>query len=240
MEIRLQKYLAECGVASRRASEKLIVSGCVCVNGRIVNELGTKIEPGKDIVTVNGERISPEERKVYIMLNKPKGYVSTAKEQFDRPAVLDLLPDIKERLVPVGRLDFDTSGLLLMTNDGDFVYRFTHPKHGIDKVYIAKVMGRVQNDTVLKLKEGVIIDEDNYKTVPAKASLIKSNENASIVQIAIREGKNRQVRKMLDAVGHKVISLKRIAVGELSLGDLEQGKYRHLTEKEIEYLKKLK
>ena len=255
MEVRLQKYLAGCGVASRRASEKLISSGCVFVNGKRVLELGSKIEAGKDVVTVNGEVISPESRMVYIMLNKPKGYVSTAKEQFDRPAVLELLSDVKERVVPVGRLDFDTSGLLLLTNDGDLVYKLTHPKHGVDKVYVAKIVGRIQNSEAERLKAGVIIDAEKgeepeekisytavrspYKTAPAKVRIIKADDSASLVQIALREGKNRQVRKMFDAVGHKVIALKRVAVGELRLEKLEPGKYRHLTNKEVEYLKGL-
>ena len=255
MEVRLQKYLADCGVASRRASEKLISSGCVFVNGKKVIELGTKVEAGKDVVTVNGERVSPESRKVYIMLHKPKGYVSTVKEQFDRPAVLELLGDVKERVVPVGRLDFDTSGLLLLTNDGDLVYKLTHPKHGIDKVYLAKVAGRVQNPEVERLKAGVVIDAEPigeaeekpsyiadrspYKTAPAKVKVIKADDSTSIVEIALQEGKNRQVRKMFDAVGHKVLALKRVAVGELRLEKLESGKYRHLSGKEVDYLKDL-
>jgi len=253
MEIRLQKYLAECGVASRRASEKLINEGCVYVNGEKVIEVGTKIDEDSAVVTVNGKVVSLEDRKVYIMLNKPKGYVSTAKEQFDRPAVLDLLKDVKQRVVPIGRLDFDTSGLLLLTNDGDLVYKLTHPKHNIDKIYIAKVTGKMLNSEVQRLKDGVVIDEEKpdqtnksyatvckpYKTVPAKVRIIRTDDSTSLVQISLREGKNRQVRKMFDAVGHKVLLLRRVAVGDLKLENLEQGQYRYLTDEEVDYLKNL-
>jgi len=254
MEVRLQKYLADCGVASRRASEKLISSGAIFVNDKKVIELGTKIDTKSDVVKVNGEIISPEARKVYIMLNKPKGYVSTVKEQFDRPAVLELLKDVKERVVPVGRLDFDTSGLLLLTNDGDLVYKLTHPKHNIDKVYIAKVMGKMLNSEVKRLEEGIVINPDisgdietpyksseisSYKTAPAKVRIIKADDQTSLVQISIREGKNRQVRKMFEAVDHRVLALKRVAVGELKLENLDKGQFRYLTDKEVDYLKNL-
>lgn len=240
MEERLQKFLAEAGIASRRKSEELIAAGRVKVNGMIVTEQGVKIDPKKDKVEFDGKAVSAKsEKKVYIMLHKPEGYVTTAKEQFGRPAVLDLIHGVEERIFPVGRLDYDTSGLLLLTNDGDLTYRLTHPKHDVDKTYIAKLFGVPDDGDLQKFRRGVIID--GRKTSPAKIRILEKEKDQRFctAEIMIHEGKNRQVRKMCEAIHHPVAQLKRVATGELQLGDLPKGKYRFLTEREIKYLKSL-
>ncbi|MBR6401286.1 MAG: rRNA pseudouridine synthase [Firmicutes bacterium] len=234
MAVRLQKYLADAQVASRRRSEEIIQSGRVCVNGQTVTELGTKVDEG-DVVTVDGKEVHPADKLVYIMLNKPEGYVSTAKEQFGRPAVLDLI-DCEYRVYPVGRLDHDTSGLLLLTNDGALTYKLTHPKHNIDKTYIAQVEGIPTAAEMKRFSEGLEID--GYTTAPAKIRIVKKGRLTTL-EITIHEGKNRQVRKMCAAIGHEVRSLKRISTGRLTLGGLEKGSYRLLTEDEVAYLKTL-
>ena len=234
MSIRLQKYLADAQIASRRRSEEIILSGRVCINGEVADTLGTKVEEG-DVVTVDGKEVRPADKMVYIMLHKPEGYVTTAKDQFDRPTVLDLV-ESDYRLYPVGRLDYDTSGLLLLTNDGDLTYRLTHPKHNVEKTYIARVEGTPTAEEVARFKSGVEID--GYKTAPAKLKILKKGSICTL-QIIIHEGKNRQVRKMCSAIGHEVKSLKRVATGRLVLDGLEKGKYRHLTDDEIKYLKTL-
>ncbi len=240
MEERLQKFLAEAGVASRRKAEELIAAGKVKVNGKTVTELGTKIDPGKDEVTYLDKKISKKETKmIYIMLHKPEGYVTTAKEQFGRPAVMDLVKGVNERIFPVGRLDYDTSGLLLLTNDGDLTYKLTHPKHDVDKTYLAKLYGVPDEGALQKFRRGVFID--GKRTKPAKIQIIDRERDGRFctAEIIIHEGRNRQVRKMCEAIKHPVAQLKRVATGELRLGDLPKGKFRHLTEKEIKYLKKL-
>ena len=228
--IRLQKYIAMAGVASRRKAEELIRNGFVTVNGKIVTEMGTKVNKN-DIVEVCGERAKLEENKVYIMLNKPKGYVTTVKDQFSRKTVLDLLDGIKERIYPVGRLDYETSGLLLLTNDGDFSYRMTHPSHKVDKVYIATVSGEVGEDIVEKFRKGIEID--GYVTSPSAMCVLYKDKKKSTVQITIHEGRNRQVRKMCEAVGHPVLDLKRVSIGNLTLGNLKEGQWRYLSDFEI-------
>lgn len=240
MEERLQKFLAEAGVASRRKAEELIAAGRVKVNGVVIKEQGIKIDPRKDKVEFDGKALSQKaEKKVYLMLHKPEGYVTTSKEQFGRPAVLDLIHGVPERIFPVGRLDYDTSGLLLLTNDGDLTYRLTHPKHDVDKTYIAKLYGVPDDGELQKFRRGVAID--GRKTSPAKIQIISREKDLRFctVEIQIHEGRNRQVRKMCDAIHHPVAQLKRIATGELKLGDLPKGKYRFLTEQEIKYLKSL-
>lgn len=234
---RLQKYMADCGVASRRKAEELIKQGLVSVNGETVTELGVKVDPAKDKVLYKGKVISPEKKKVYIMLNKPEGYVTTAKDQFGRPTVLDLVKNVKERLVPVGRLDYDTSGLLILTNDGDIVYKLTHPKNEIKKVYEAKLFGVPDSNTIKLFKNGITID--GKKTHPAKLDLLKVDGRFSWCNITIHEGRNRQVRKMCQAARHPVASLRRIAEGDITLGNLKKGEWRYLTDKEIRYLKEL-
>ena len=240
MEVRLQKYLADAGVASRRKAEELIAQGKVKVNGEVVTEMGCKIDPKKDEVTFLDKKIDTKETKmVYIMLNKPVGYVTTAKEQFGRPAVVDLVKGVNARIFPVGRLDYDTSGLLLLTNDGDLTYKLTHPKHDVDKTYIAKLYGIPDEGALQKFRRGVTID--GVRTKPAKIQIIEKDKDGRFcaAEIIIHEGRNRQVRKMCEAIKHPVMQLQRVATGDLKLGSLEKGKYRHLTEKEVKYLKKL-
>lgn len=237
-EIRLQKYMAENGIASRRKCEEYILDGKVTVNGGVVKELGTKIMPEKDIITFEGKEIKIQNKLVYILLNKPIDYVTTAKDQFGRKTVLDLITGIKERIVPVGRLDMYTSGALLLTNDGEFTYRVTHPKHEIDKTYVATVRGQIKSEDVKQLEKGVLVDD--YITKPAKVKVLKIEEtkNISRVAITIHEGKNREVRKMCEAVGYSVIALHRTKIGNLSVKDLKIGEWRYLSQKEIETLKK--
>ncbi|GAE89057.1 ribosomal large subunit pseudouridine synthase B [Acetivibrio straminisolvens JCM 21531] len=212
-EIRLQKYLAECGVASRRKSEELIGQGRVKVNGETVTQMGRKVSLN-DIIEVDGKPVKMEERKVYIALNKPVGYISSVKDQFGRKTVLDLVKDIKERVFPVGRLDYDTSGLLLLSNDGDFTYKLTHPKHEIKKVYEAVLKDVPSKDDIKRFEQGLWID--NYLTSPANFEILESDGKTCKVKITIHEGKNRQVRKMCDKIGCPVIKLKRISIGDIS------------------------
>lgn len=242
MEERLQKFLAESGVASRRKSEELILNGKVKVNGTTVTELGIKINPENDIVEYNGKVIKKENNKVYILLNKPIGYVTTVKDQFKRETVMDLVKGVKERVVPVGRLDMYTSGALLLSNDGEFVNKVTHPKHEIEKTYNATVVGKITKEDVEKLTNGVEIENNGeiYKTKNAKVKILKIDEikNISRVQITIHEGKNREVRKMCEAVGKKVLALHRCKIGNIDVKDLALGKWRYLNKKEIEELLK--
>lgn len=234
-EIRLQKFLAEAGIASRRKAEELILQGKVSVNGNIVTELGTKINPNIDVVEYNGKKVIAEEEKVYILLNKPIGYVTTAKDQFSRDTVLDLVK-VKQRIVPVGRLDMYTSGALILTNDGDFVYKVTHPKHEVEKTYNATIRGNVNNEELEKLRNGIIIDE--YKTSKAKARILKRDEEKNItrVEIIIHEGRNRQVRKMFEAIGKNVIALHRGKIGKIAVNDMQLGTWRYLKPQEIQSL----
>lgn len=232
-EIRLQKFLANAGIASRRKAEELIEQGKVKVNGNIVTELGTKIIPGKDFVEYNDKEVKLNEDYVYILLNKPIGYVTTVKEQFNRDSVLDLVKTNK-RLVPVGRLDMYTSGALILTNDGDFVYKVTHPKHEIDKTYTVTIVGIVKQEETEQLKKGVKIDEE-YITKPAKVKILKTDEekNQSRLEITIHEGKNRQVRKMCEAIGHKVLALHRSKIAGIGVKDIPLGKWRYLKDYEV-------
>lgn len=232
MEERLQKFLAECGVASRRKCEELITAGKVKVNGKIVTELGTKVNSVKDKVEVDGKLVG-EEKKVYILLNKPVGYVTTVSDEKERPTVMELLDGVKEKVVPVGRLDMFTSGLLLLSNDGDFIYKVTHPKHETTKTYIVKTRGVPRESDLEKLRVGVKID--GYTTSPAMVNLLlKDNtNNIARIWIQIHEGRNRQVRKMCEAIGLSVIALKREGVGNLTCEGVERGKWRYLTEDEI-------
>ena len=232
-KIRLQKFMAECGVASRRKCEELILAQKVTVNGRIIKELGTKINPNSDIVEYNGKQLKLNEEYVYVLLNKPIGYVTTAKDQFNRDSVLDLVKTNK-RLVPVGRLDMYTSGALILTNDGDFVYKVTHPKHEIEKTYTVTIKGIVTNSEVEELRKGVLIDNE-YVTKSAKVKILKTDEekNQSRLEITIHEGKNRQVRKMCEAINHKVLALHRSKIAGIGVKDIELGKWRYLTSKEV-------
>ena len=230
--IRLQKFLANSGIASRRKCEELILDGKVSVNDEVVNELGTKVNPAVDKVEFCGKPVQNLDKMVYILLNKPIGYVTTAKDQFDRDSVLDLVK-VKERIVPVGRLDMYTSGALILTNDGDFVYKVTHPKHEITKTYTVTLREIIKNDAVEKLRNGVEIDD--YVTRPAKVKILKTDEekNISRLEITIHEGKNRQVRKMCEAVGSKVIALHRSKIGDIGVKDLKLGTWRYLKDFEV-------
>ena len=235
MEERLQKYLAECGIASRRKCEEYIIQGKVQVNGKTITELGVKVNPEKDKITFEGKNVKQEERKVYILLNKPIGDVTTSDEQFGRDKVLDLVK-VRERVVPVGRLDMYTSGALILTNDGDFVYKVTHPKHEITKTYTVTVKGIIKNEEVEQLRKGVKIDD--YTTRPAKVKILKTDEEKDIsrLEITIHEGKNRQVRRMCESVGRRVIALHRSKIGNIGVKDIELGKWRYLKDFEVNTL----
>ncbi len=232
MEERLQKYLATCGIASRRKCEELILSGKIEVNGKIITELGTKVGEN-DIVKYNGKIVKKEEEKIYILLNKPIGYVTTVKDQFKRDTVLDLVK-VNKRIMPVGRLDMYTSGALILTNDGELINQLTHPKNEINKTYNVTVRGIVTKQDIQNLEKGVIIDE-NYKTAPAKAKILKIDnvKNISRIQITIHEGKNRQIRKMCDAIGKKVMALHRSKIGKLDLEGLKIGEWKYINKDEI-------
>lgn len=235
--IRLQKFLASNGIASRRKCEELILQGKVKVNGKLVTELGTKINPETDEVICQGKKIENHSQDfVYILLNKPIGVVTTAKDQFQRESVLDLVK-VPQRIVPVGRLDMYTSGALILTNDGDFVYQVTHPKHEITKTYNATVVGIVKQEEIEKLRKGVEIED--YRTRPAKVKILKIEQEKNItrLEITIHEGKNRQVRKMCEAIEKKVIALHRSKIGEINVKDLKLGTWRYLKKFEIEKLK---
>ena len=236
-EERLQKYLANAGIASRRKCEELILDGKIEVNGIVVTELGTKVSE-KDIVKYNGKIVKPEEEKVYILLNKPIGYVTTSKDQFNRETVLDLVK-INKRIVPVGRLDMYTSGALILTNDGEFVNMLTHPRNEVNKTYNVTLKGFVENEDIQKLQNGVEID-DGYITKPAKVKILKidKEKNISRVQITIHEGRNRQVRKMCEAINKKVLALHRSSIENIDLKNLKIGEWRYLTNKEIDNLHK--
>lgn len=236
-EMRLQKFLANAGVCSRRKAEELILSGKVQVNGKIVTELGTKIVTEQDSVFVQNKLIKLTNEFKYILLNKPVGYVTTIKDQFDRPIVTDLIKNIDVNLLPVGRLDMYTSGALILTNDGDFIFNVTHPKNEIEKTYNATVRGIVTNEDVQRLRDGVQIED--YISGNAKVKILKVDKEKRIsrIEITIHEGKNREVRKMCEAIGKKVIALHRARINQINVKDLKIGEWRYLTDKEIKSLK---
>lgn len=237
--VRLQKYMAMCGAASRRGAEEMITAGRVTVNGEKITEQGVKVEIGADTVKLDGKLIKPSGKLYYIMLNKPAGYVTTVKDQFERPTVIDLVgTEIHERIFPVGRLDYETEGLLLLTNDGDFTYKVTHPKHNIDKTYIAVLKGGITIKGLAQLRGGVRLD-DGFVTSPAMVEMLDAENGHTTIKITIHEGKNRQVRRMFEAVGSKVAELQRISIGKVELGNLPLGRWRHLTSHEVNYLKNL-
>ncbi len=235
--MRLQKYLANAGVASRRSAEKMIGEGRVAVNGDIIREMGVQIDENYDVVEVDGEVVKNTEKKYYIMLNKPAGFVTTVSDDKGRPTVMELVSDISARIYPVGRLDYDTEGLLILTNDGDLTYKITHPKHDIAKTYVAEVTGNVTMDTILQLRRGVVID--GQKTSPAEVEVVGATQYGTKVEITIHEGRNRQVRKMFEALGCIVKKLKRTKEAGLTLGHLPLGKWRKLSESEVNMLKKI-
>lgn len=236
MEERLQKYMAKCGVASRRKCEEIILQGRVKVNNEIINELGYKVDINNDKITVDNKKIELEENKVYIALNKPEGYVSTVKDEKGRETIIDLIK-VKERIYPIGRLDYDTSGLILLTNDGDIYNKIIHPREEKNKIYIADIKGIPSKEDIEKFQKGINID--GYITAPASMEILRSNRECAEVKIIIHEGRNRQIRKMCEAINHPVLRLKRVQIGSIELNNLPKGEWRFLTEEEINYLKKL-
>lgn len=233
--MRINKFIAAAGICSRRNADTLISEGRIMVNGVKVTEPGMDISEA-DVVLVDGKPVSAEAKKYYIALNKPDGFVTTTDDPFERPTVMQLVTDVNARLFPVGRLDFHTEGLLLLTNDGDFANHLMHPRHEVYKTYIAHVNGFPTPGQLGALRHGVKLEDG--KTAPAKVTVIRQYPDGVDISISIREGKNRQVRRMFEAIGHKVTRLCRISVGNVQLGHLPRGKWRHLTPKEIEDLKK--
>lgn len=239
---RLARFLAHAGVASRRHAEALIAAGRVQVNGVTIREQGSRVDPARDVVRVDGQIIQASSQRVYILLHKPEGYLSTVSDPQGRPTVLDLLPAELRRLrvYPVGRLDNDTSGLLLLTNDGDFALRLTHPRYALEKHYEAVVQGQPTSAALNALRHGVVITEDNgrrHKTAPARLGQVRHEGEYTRLALTIHEGRKRQVRRMLAAVGLPVLALKRVGIGELTLGTLSPGKWRYLTEEEVTALR---
>lgn len=236
MEERLQKYMARCGVASRRKCEELIILGKVMVNDILITELGSKINCEKDIVKYNGQIIKPEEKMIYILLNKPEGYITSAKDEKNRKTVLDIV-GVSERIYPIGRLDYDSSGAIILTNDGNIYNKIIHPRKNIIKKYLVEVKGIIKIDEIKRLKNGV--DIGGYITKEAEIKVIEQSRNTTVLEVGIFEGKNRQIRKMCEAVNHEVITLKRISIGEIKINDLKIGEYRELTAEELDYINKL-
>jgi 23S rRNA pseudouridine2605 synthase len=237
---RLQKILSTAGVASRRLSEELITQGRVSVNGKVVTELGTKADPSRDEIKVDGRRIKLEQRRVYILLNKPRGYVTTRSDPEGRPTVMDLVKRVREYVYPVGRLDYDSEGLLLLTNDGELAARLTHPRHEVQRIYEARVKGVPDDHELERLTKGMVIE--GRRTSRARVSVARIRDTPggphAIVEIAIHEGRQRQVRKMFDAIGHPVVRLTRIAIGPITDDEMPPGYYRDLTPKELSTLRK--
>ncbi len=233
----MQKLLSMAGVASRRLSEDLIRQRRVTVNGSVVTELGTKADLERDDVRVDGRRIHAQRRARYILLNKPRGYVTTRRDPQGRPTVMDLLKGVREYVYPVGRLDYDSEGLLLLTNDGELAARLTHPRHEVERVYEARVRGVPDEHAIDRLARGVAIE--GRRTAPARVQLKESRENQAIVEIALHEGRRRQVRQMFETVGHPVIRLRRIRIGPIADENLTTGYWRELTPAEIARLRRM-
>jgi len=231
--MRINKFLAMSGVASRRASDKLITDGVVKINGRVCS-LGDEVDVSSDHVTVNGRPVNTVKKFDYYIMNKPKGYVCTVKDDKDRKTVMELLPQSAKRLFPVGRLDYDTEGLLILTNDGELTYKLTHPKNEVPKTYLVKTEKPVSDEDLAKLRSGVVVD--GVKTKKCNVRLIETSKTGSKLHITITEGRNRQVRKMFEAVNNCVDFLKRIKIGELKLTGLDRGEVRQLSAREVDYL----
>ena len=232
--VRLNKYLADCGVGSRRECDRLIADGVVVINGKVA-KLGMEVSE-HDQITVNGKRVGDKQKNYYLMLHKPKGYVTTVKDDLGRKTVMDLI-DVNARLYPVGSLDYDTEGLLIITNDGYLANRLTHPRNEVNKTYVCRISGMLTDKERLQLERGVLID--GIKTAPARVRILKQDQHHTRCEVTIHEGRNRQVKKMFEAVGKEVEFLKRVAVGDLRLGGLKRGEYRFLNDYEVEYLKNL-
>ena len=235
--MRLQKYLAMCGVASRRHAEQMIADGLVQVNGQTITEMGVQVEEG-DVVCVRGERVTPEEQKRYILYHKPMGEVTTVSDDRGRETVMDHFRDFPVRLFPIGRLDYDSEGLLLLTNDGDLAARLTHPSHEVDKTYLARITAHLTPEELRQLRAGVVLD-DGFRTSPARVRVIREETFASAVLVTIHEGHNRQVRRMMETVGHKVLLLRRVKFGPIDLRGVERGCWRDLTADDVSALKEL-
>lgn len=235
--MRINKYLAQSGLASRRKVEELITAGKVKVNGKVVRDLATDIKD-TDIVQYDGQVIRPSKKYVYIKLNKPKGYVTTVSDDKERKTVMELLRGVHTRVYPIGRLDYDTEGLLLLTNDGDITNIITKPNSDIQKTYLVHIESGITNEEIKKMTLGVKIDD--YTTKPCSIELIETSEKLSKLRMTISEGKNRQIRRMFEAMGKNVIFLRRVQIGEIKLGGISRGEYKELTPKELKYLNTLK
>jgi len=234
--MRLNKFLAHCGIASRRKCDELIFSGRVKVNNQIITSPAFKVKPEIDTVYVDNEKINLQ-KKIYIALNKPEGYLCSLKDEFGRKIITDLIPEIKLRIYPVGRLDFNSEGLILLTNDGELSNRLIHPRYKVEKTYYVTVKGHLNEDKIKALENGIILD--NKKTLPAKCKVLNLSKNTTSIEIKIREGKKRQIRRMLKEIGYEVKKLKRVKFGPIKLGTLKKGEWRYLTEEEIDSLYKI-
>jgi 23S rRNA pseudouridine2605 synthase len=231
MQERLQKLISQAGITSRRAAEEIILAGRVTVNGIVVTELGSKADPSQDRITVDGKPLTLAEKRLYILLNKPTGYITALKDSQGRPLVTDLLKGIEERVYPVGRLDYNTEGLLLLTNDGEWANNLMHPRHEVEKEYFVRVRGKAFPDQLKRLAEGVELEDG--KTAPAIVRMVKDGEQNDWISVAIHEGRNRQVRRMCEAVGLSVVRLRRVRYGTLAMGTLKIGEFRYLSEEEV-------
>jgi 23S rRNA pseudouridine2605 synthase len=234
---RIQKILAKAGIASRREAERMMLEGRVSVNGKIIDALGFKADPSRDHIKVDGRRLAHPEPKVILLLNKPRGYLSTVKDPKGRPTIMDLLKNVHWRIYPVGRLDFDAEGLLLLTNDGDLAHLLSHPKFSVPKTYLVKVAGVPEEKKLIRLKRGVMLEDGEAKAV--SCSLVRQREKNSWVRVVVAEGRNRLVKRMFSAIGHTVLKLKRVEYGPIQLGDLPFGQFRYLKPEEAEKLKKI-
>ncbi|MDK1021605.1 MAG: pseudouridine synthase [Candidatus Hydrogenedentes bacterium] len=235
MSVKLQKFLASCSIASRRECERLIVEGRVSVNGAVAT-LGDRIEADNDTVTLDGNALS-RDRHVYVVLNKPKGVITSVKDTHDRETVLDLITGVDARIFPIGRLDMDVTGTLLLTNDGELTHQLSHPSFEIDKVYMAWVSGHVRAASLQQLQEGVLLEDG--MTAPARAKIVKRGQNSTLIRLTIHEGRKRLVKRMCAAVKHRVYDLRRIRIGTIQSDDLMPGEWRHLSNEEVESLKRL-
>lgn len=236
MKLRLNKFLALAGIASRRGADRLIAQGRVSINGEIVENLGVQVDEDKDKVFVDGKRVKPKKRQIYLMLNKPPGYLVTAQDPFQRPTIMELLPPMKTRIFPVGRLDFDSEGLLLVTDDGNLAYRLMHPSYQVTKEYRIRVKPKPDPSALAALEKGIFLE--GKKTAPAQFRILASTEKGTLLMAKLHEGRKRELRKMLEYKGLRVLTLKRVKLGDVHLGDLDKGKWRYLKREEIARLKK--
>lgn len=235
MKTRLNKFLSQAGVVSRREADRLIREGRIEVNGQPVLDLGHKIDPEQDVVSVDGRKIRKQDKFIYVILNKPAGYLVTLKDPLGRPLVRDLLPPHLGRLFPVGRLDYESRGLLLLTNDGELTFRLTHPRYEIKKAYLVKVSGEPNEESLSRLEKGVLLE--GRKTAPAQVSLLRHSPKTSLLRVEIHEGRKREIRRMIEMIGHRVIELERIEFAGLTLRGLKPGQWRYLRAGEVRKLK---